>query len=150
MRGSTYHTCSLPYPVFITCIYYVSNHYIVVSVWLMIIQLLSNNIFLVCLGKRANFIFLTVEYVVSFHLYITNYFNFFVIWKHFFCIQAEFAKQNMFGGVMIFSLNTDDVTASCDGQTRFPLAERVKNVLQDDQLWQVEQGLNIALHLTPL
>lgn len=50
------------------------------------------------------------------------------------CTQAEFAKQNMFGGVMIFSLNTDDVTASCDGQTRFPLVERVKNVLQDDQL----------------
>uniref|UniRef100_A0A1B6DPY5 GH18 domain-containing protein n=2 Tax=Clastoptera arizonana TaxID=38151 RepID=A0A1B6DPY5_9HEMI len=48
--------------------------------------------------------------------------------------KAEYAKWKGFGGVMLFSLNTDDFSAVCDGKTTFPLARRVKIVIEDDSL----------------
>ncbi|KAG8263234.1 Belongs to the glycosyl hydrolase 18 [Homalodisca vitripennis] len=48
--------------------------------------------------------------------------------------KAEFTKEHGLGGVMIYSLNTDDVLLSCGGSSRFPLTARVRDVLQDDQL----------------
>lgn len=47
--------------------------------------------------------------------------------------KAEYAKEKEYGGVMVFSLNTDDFNGVCDGNT-FPLTRRIKNVMQDDQL----------------
>uniref|UniRef100_A0A1B6MSA9 GH18 domain-containing protein n=1 Tax=Graphocephala atropunctata TaxID=36148 RepID=A0A1B6MSA9_9HEMI len=48
--------------------------------------------------------------------------------------KAEFTKEHGLGGVMVYSLNTDDVSLSCGGSYRFPLTARVRDVLQDDQL----------------
>ncbi|KAF7993192.1 hypothetical protein HCN44_006252 [Aphidius gifuensis] len=43
--------------------------------------------------------------------------------------KIEWIKDNDFKGAMIFSMNTDDWNASCDGRTTFPLIKTVKNML---------------------
>lgn len=48
--------------------------------------------------------------------------------------QAEYVKEKEYGGVMVFSLNSDDYNGVCDGRQTFPLTRRIKNVMQDDQL----------------
>lgn len=48
--------------------------------------------------------------------------------------KAEYAKEKEYGGVMVFSLNSDDYNGVCDGRQTFPLTRRIKNVMQDDQL----------------
>lgn len=48
--------------------------------------------------------------------------------------KAEYVKEKEYGGVMVFSLNTDDFIGDCDGRQTFPLTRRIKNVMQDDQL----------------
>lgn len=48
--------------------------------------------------------------------------------------KAEYTKEKEFGGVMVFSLNTDDFNGVCDTRQTFPLTRRIKNVMQDDQL----------------
>lgn len=65
--------------------------------------------------------------------------------------QAEFITENNFGGAMILSLNTDDHKGKCDKisntDTTFPLTRKVKSILYDDQLWQIEISLRRALEL---
>lgn len=53
---------------------------------------------------------------------------------HVFVQKAEYVKGKEYGGVMVFSLNTDDFNGVCDGKQTFPLTRRIKNVMQDDQL----------------
>lgn len=48
--------------------------------------------------------------------------------------KTNYVKENDFGGVMIFSLNTDDYSSYCDyGQTaddsQFPLTRRISSIL---------------------
>ncbi|XP_017770877.1 PREDICTED: chitinase-3-like protein 2 isoform X2 [Nicrophorus vespilloides] len=44
--------------------------------------------------------------------------------------KTEYVRNNNFGGVMLFALNTDDHKGVCDGKTKFPLTWKVKEVLE--------------------
>ena len=49
--------------------------------------------------------------------------------------KVKFIKSNNYGGAMVFSLNTDDTTSTCltnighNGNTKFPLVQKVKSIL---------------------
>ncbi|XP_076327451.1 acidic mammalian chitinase-like [Tachypleus tridentatus] len=46
-------------------------------------------------------------------------------------LKAKWAKKQGFGGVMTYNLNRDDWNATCDGQTRFPLHNAIRDALSD-------------------
>lgn len=49
--------------------------------------------------------------------------------------KTQFVKENKFGGVMIYSLNTDDPTGICSGgKIPFPLTSTVRSVLDSDAI----------------
>lgn len=64
--------------------------------------------------------------------------------------KTEFIKNNNFGGAMVYSLNTDDHKGVCGSDANgddFPLTRKVKKVLDDDLLLQLEMDLMRALNL---
>ncbi|XP_067133094.1 acidic mammalian chitinase-like [Centruroides vittatus] len=46
-------------------------------------------------------------------------------------IKSEWTKENNYGGVMTFSLNTDDWKGTCDGKTKFPLMKIIKKIIHE-------------------
>ncbi|XP_069703819.1 chitinase-3-like protein 2 isoform X1 [Periplaneta americana] len=61
--------------------------------------------------------------------------------------KAEYITNGGYGGAMIWSLNMDDFKGQCsdNGQSWFPLVTKVKSVLEDDELLQMELSLTKAL-----
>lgn len=55
---------------------------------------------------------------------------------HFF-FQTEFVRDNQFGGVMVYSINTDDFMGTCQidelvPKVKFPLIRRIAEVLNSN------------------
>ncbi|XP_066995036.2 chitinase-3-like protein 2 [Anabrus simplex] len=58
--------------------------------------------------------------------------------------KAEYIVNNDYAGAMVFSLNQDDYEGICTSKT-FRLTRQLKIILMDDQLFQMEKSLSIAL-----